>query len=219
MKIEWYSNKESNGRIEPWNGSLTLVLRTTLQHTRLVVGGAPRDEHLSTHGLFLLFVARVFRGSIRFPQSPFQWPRSRTATLGNSFRGSYVGLTVPWAVSFSWSYDRPVTQSIATLLEDDPHLRSNGNLPFAKALSVSPHSGADGLVQGELPPFFCPECWPFSPALPVTLTHTLLPPLTADSWAGIGEDCRRRTTRRPLTLAGSPVLPPLRLTGGCCHAD
>ena len=37
------------------------------------------------------------------------------------------------------------------------------------------------------------------------------------SWAG--EDCRPRTTWRPLTLAGSPALPPLRLTGGFCHAD
>ena len=34
------------------------------------------------------------------------------------------------------------------------------------------------------------------------------------AWAGIGEDCRPRTTRRPLALAGRPVLPPLRLTGG-----
>ena len=42
----------------------------------------------------------------------------------------------------------------------------------------------------------------------------LLPPITAGCWAGIGEDCRPRTTWRPLTLAGSPVLPPLRLTGG-----
>ena len=33
-------------------------------------------------------------------------------------------------------------------------------------------------------------------------------------WAGIGEDCRPRTTWRPLTLTGSPALPPLRLTGG-----
>ena len=30
------------------------------------------------------------------------------------------------------------------------HLRSSENLPLAKALSVSPHSGADGLVHGEL---------------------------------------------------------------------
>ena len=35
----------------------------------------------------------------------------------------------------------------------------------------------------------------------------------------VGEDCRPRTTWRPLTLAGSPALPPLRLTGGVCHAD
>ena len=65
-----------------------------------------------------------------------------------------------------------MTQSIATLLEDDPHLRSNGNLPFAKALSVSPHSGADGRVQDELPPFFFPwmltvftslACYPGAP--------------------------------------------------------
>ena len=30
----------------------------------------------------------------------------------------------------------------------------------------------------------------------------------------MGEDCRPRTTWRPLTFAGSPALPPLRLTGG-----
>ena len=156
------------------------VLRTPLQHSRLVIEAHPGANTFQPTGAFLLFVARVFRGPIRFQQPPFQWPRSRTATLGNSFHDSYVGLTVPWAVSFFWSYDRLVTQSIATLLEDDPHLRSNGNLPFANSLSVSPHSGADGLVQGELPPFFFLECWPFSPALPVTLTHTLLPPLTAD---------------------------------------
>ena len=41
---------------------------------------------------------------------------------------------------------------------------------------------------------------------------------TAGCWAGIGEDCRPRTTWRPHTLAGSAVLPPLRLTG-VFHAD
>ena len=35
----------------------------------------------------------------------------------------------------------------------------------------------------------------------------------------MGEDCRPCTTLRPLTLAGSPALPPLRLTGGFCHTD
>ena len=47
-----------------------------------------------------------------------------------------------------------------------------GRWSHARALSVSPHSGADGLVQGELPPI-SPECWPFSPALPVTLARLL----------------------------------------------
>ena len=42
---------------------------------------------------------------------------------------------------------------------------------------------------------------------------------TADCWAGIGEDCRPRTTWQPLTIAGSTVFPPVRLTGGFCHAD
>ena len=38
-------------------------------------------------------------------------------------------------------------------------------------------------------------------------TH-LLPPITAGCWERVGEDCHLRTTWRPLTLAGSPVLPP-----------
>ena len=83
---------------------------------------------------------------------------------------------------------------------------------LAKALSVSPHWGVDGHVQGELPPSTCVltvftslACYPGAPQ---TATETRL------AWAGIGEDCRPRTTWRPLTLAGSTVLPPLRLTGG-----
>ena len=55
---------------------------------------------------------------------------------------------------------RPVTQSIATpgaVFEDDPHPSSDAGRPSARALSVSPRSGADGLVQGELSPI-SPEC-------------------------------------------------------------
>ena len=38
---------------------------------------------------------------------------------------------------------------------------------------------------------------------------------TAGCWVGIGGACRfPRTTWRPLTFLGSPVLPPSRLTGG-----
>ena len=35
----------------------------------------------------------------------------------------------------------------------------------------------------------------------------LQPPITAGCWAGIGKDCRPRTTWRPFTLAGKPCLP------------
>ena len=192
----------------------TCVLRTPLQHTRLAIEAHPGTNKFPPTDAFLLLIARVFRGPIRFPQPPFQWPRSRTATLGKSFRGSHVGLTVPWAVSFFWSYDWPVTQSIATLLEDDPHLRSNGAFHSLRPW-VCHHTREPTVVSRvSCRPFFFPECWPFSPALPVTLTHPLLPPLTAGSWAGTGEDCCRRITWRPFTLAGSSVLPPLRLTAG-----
>ena len=82
---------------------------------------------------------------------------------------------------------------------------------------MSPHSGADGLVQGELPPstwmltvFTSLACYP---GAPLTATETRL------AWAGIGEDCRPRTTWRPLTLAGSPVLPPCTTHWRYCHAD
>ena len=73
---------------------------------------------------------------------------------------------------------------------------------------MSPHSGADGLVQAELPPT--------SPEFLTVFTS-----LACSPWrtCRVGEDCRPRTTWRPLTLAGSPALPPLRLTGGFCHAD
>ena len=70
---------------------------------------------------------------------------------------------------------------------------------------MSPHPGADGLLQGELPPI-SPEFSPFSPAYLGAFQ---------DRW-GLSVP---RTTWRPLTLAGSPVLPRLRLTGGFCHAD
>ena len=83
-------------------------------------------------------VARLFSTApSAFPQTPFHCPRSRKATLER---------------------DRPVTQSIATRSQEKnpgPHLWIETSL--AKAWSVSPHLGADGLVQGELPPI-SPEC-------------------------------------------------------------
>ena len=144
------------------------------------------------------------------PATPFQCPRSRTATLelgAAALTCPCVGLSPQWAVCVQ--YDQPVTQSIATP-ESSSRTISTIWSP-ARALSVSPHPGADGLVQGELPPI-PPEFWPFSPALPGTLAHPFPPPITA----GLGRD---RTTWRPLTLAGSLVPPPCATHWRYCHAD
>ena len=107
-------------------------------------------------------------------------------------------------------YDRPgdpVDSDPGAVFEDDPHPRSDAGRPL-EPLSVSPHSGADGLVQAELPPT--------SPEFLTVFTSLACSPRRTSR---VGEDCRPRTTWRPLTLAGSPALPPLRLTGGFCHAD
>ena len=95
------------------------------------------------------------------PATPFQCPRSRTATLGKGAAAHFPPLRWPDCTSSrlrAEEYDRPVTQSIATR----SRLRGRsppwiGRWSPARALSVSPHSGADGLVQGELPST-SPEC-------------------------------------------------------------
>ena len=84
---------------------------------------------------------------------------------------------------------------------------------------MSPHRGADGLVQGELPPtspefltvFTSLACYPG--ASPYCHRYT------AGCWAGIGEDCRPRTTWRPLTLFGQPGSPSFATHWRYCHAD
>ena len=84
---------------------------------------------------------------------------------------------------------------------------------LAKALSVSPHPGADGPVQGEQPPI-SPEFWPCSPALPVTLAHLLT--VTVNGWLGQGWARTvvpvPRGDHLPLREAWSSLL--VRLTGG-----
>ena len=143
-------------------------------------------------------------GPIHFPQTPFQCPRSRTATLG------------PLILTKAWLYIEPSpcggVRQAGDPVDSDPGARLPWPPPkikrwsLARALSVSPHPGADGFVQGDLHPI-SPECWPFSPALPVTLAHPWLPPkhgwlLGMDRW-GLSP----RTTWRPLTLFGQPGSP------------
>ena len=115
-------------------------------------------------------------------QTPIQCPRSRTATpevaqFFESLRGPDCALSRLLA-SVADEYDRPVTQSIATPVARLPWSPPKIGPKFTQALSVSPHPGADGLVQGELPPI-TPEYWPLSPASPLILAHPLQPPSTA----------------------------------------
>ena len=90
---------------------------------------------------------------------------------------------------FSSRRVRPVTQSIAT-----PEPRRPGPHPRSSRSSLRPwlcHHTREPAVLSRVSCRPTPEHWPFSPALPVTLALS-----------------HPRTTWRPLTLAGSPVLPP-----------
>ena len=106
-----------------------------------------------------------------------------------------VGLTVHWAVSVQGGVrpaGDPVDSDPGAVLEDDPHPRSDAGRPL-----VSPHSGADGLVQGWAAAHFT---W----ILTVFTSFACYPGRTSR----IGEDCRYRTTWRPLTsLAMRPSFP------------
>ena len=165
-----------------------------------------RNEHLSTR-------SRLSVESLLNGPTPHDHGRQRSDRGAQHLSCPYVALTVHWAVS--------VRRSTTGRWPSRPRSRLRGRSPPkigrwspARALSVSPHSGADGLVQGELPPI-SPEFWPFLPALPVTLA----PPLTATetrlAWAGIGGACRFTVPRGGhLPFLGSPALPPSRLTGG-----
>ena len=132
------------------------------------------------------------RDPSRFPQVPFCTHDHGWLTLVRAGRTIYLALRKPDCTLsrlfalVAEEYNRPVTQSIATPEQScpDPHHRSSRSLlkPW-----VSPHSGGDGLVQGELPP----STW----ILTVFTSLACYPgaPLTAETrlaWAGIGEDCR-----------------------------
>ena len=96
--------------------------------------GAPRSEHLSNPRQTSSW--SHFPRAHPLPATPCQCPRSRQATLELGGRSTFPPLRWPDCTLSrlrAEEYDRPVT------------------------LSVSPHAGADGFVQGELPPI-SPEC-------------------------------------------------------------
>ena len=81
--------------------SAACVLRAPRRLSPSVFWGAPRGEHLSTHHALLASWPRA-SWAHPVPATPFQWPRSRTATLRRGPQLTfhpYVGLTVHWAVS------------------------------------------------------------------------------------------------------------------------
>ena len=153
------------------------------------------------------------------PAAPFQCPRSRTATLGKGAAAHFPALTLAWLYIelFLCGGVRPASDPVdsdpGALFEDDPHPRSDAGRPLEPC--VCRHTREPTVLSRQ-------SCRPFH--LNVDRFHKrcllpwrkpLLPPkhgwlLGRDRW-GLSVP---RTTWRPLTLAGSPNLPPLRLTGG-----
>ena len=125
-------------------------------------GSAPKGAHLSTRGSCNETWEHHDREPLRFPQIPFQYPRSRKATLAphpwvGNLRGPDCTLS-RLAVHrlASCERDRPATQTIATPRPSagwsPPKIKNEGTLKLVRAMNASPHPGADGLIQGELPP-------------------------------------------------------------------
>ena len=155
----------------------------------------------------------TFLGPIRF------WQHLFSVHDHGRLRSSWEPQLWP-ALTQAWLYIEPSpcggVRPAGGPVDSDPRSRLRGRSPPkierwspARALSVCRHTREPTVVvQGGLP-LISPEFWPFSPALPVTLAH-----FQERSALSV-----LRTTWRPPTLAGSPALPPLRLTGGSCHAD
>ena len=100
----------------------------------------------------------------------------------------------------------PVDSDPGAVFEDDPHSRSDAVRPLDLECVTTPGSRPS-----------CPG-WAAAHSTWMLTVFTSLA-CSPGRTSRVGEDCRPRTTWRPLTLAGSPTLPPLRLTGGFCHAD
>ena len=166
--------------------------------------GSPCHPKQTLHGV-------TFQRAHPLPATPFQWPRLRTATLG-------LGAAAPFLPSRpAWLYIEPspcggvrpagdpVDSDLGAVFEDDPHPKLDVGRPLKPWVC---HHTREPTVLSRV------SCRPFH--LNVDRFHQpcLLPGRTSRT----GEDCRPRTTWRPLTIFGSLALP-VRLTGGFCHAD
>ena len=157
--------------------------------------GAPRDEHLST---WRECQRTHLNGPIRFPQNL----SVSTITEGNARvggRSTFPALTLAWLCILSRlraeEYDRLVTQSIANpgavFEDDDPHPRSDAGRPLEPWVC---HHTREPTVLSRV------SCRQFHLNIDRFHQPCLLPGRTSR----IGEDCRPRTTWRPLTLFGQP---------------
>ena len=152
----------------------------------------------------------------RFPQHLFSvhdHGRRRSERGPQQLSCHYVGLTVHWAVSVrrSTAGRWPTRKPPQSRLRDDLHPRSDSGRPLRPWVC---HHTREPTVLSRVSCRPAAEFWPFTPALPVTLARPLTATETRLAWTGIGEDCRPRTTWRPLALVGSPALPSSPLTGG-----
>ena len=87
--------------------------------------GAPRGEHLSTRSRLSSVESHFFA----LPATPFQCPRSRTATLGQGGRSTFPALTLAWLFIEASPCGGvrpagdPVDSDPGAVFEDDPHPR------------------------------------------------------------------------------------------------
>ena len=114
-----------------------------------------RGEHMSTRSRLSVespFIQRAHP----LPATPFQCPRSRTATLKVGSRGSYLPLRGPDCTLSRFraeEYDQPVTQSIATPEPSSRTIHTLDRTLFTrKSLECVTTPRSRRLVQGELPP-------------------------------------------------------------------
>ena len=116
-------------------------------------------------------------GAIRFPQHLFS---NHDQGRQRSERGVAWLYIEPSPCGVVRPAGDPVDSDPGAVFEDDLHPGSDAGRPLEPW--VCRHTREP--TEGELPPI-SPECWPFSPALPVTLARTLLPP--KQGWLGQGQ--------------------------------
>ena len=169
-----------------------------------------RCEHLSTHHALLASGPRASWSHPLLP-TPFQCPRSRTATLGEGAAAHFPALTLAWLYiepspcGGVRPAGDPVDSDPRAVFEDDLHPRSDAGRPLEPWVC---HHTREPTVSSRVS---CRQSH-----LNVVRFHQpcllpwrvpLLPPKHGWLLGREDEDCFPRTTWRPLTLCGQPGSP------------